>query len=245
MLHAKKFIVLLAACSLLAACTGLQRGLAGSSLVSSARPAVELSVPSLPLRTAGFTVANVTTSDSLGGVPVEAWLAVYGGTTVNEPMAIVSLAVAPTSYIWDSDMSRIFSVDKGVVDYNGQGFYACTYIITGERDPFISLLPAQDGMTAKFLARRFAQRSNFNENKITLEYREPLPADITELTDLALYSREYISAFEERAYKAFVVGVFPQPAPAVTGQYLQGVEVRYLNTNFFGTMTRLDAMDFE
>lgn len=241
----KRIIVVLAVCSLLAACSGLKRGMVGTQMVSSARPAVEMSVPSLPLRTAGFTVASVTTGDALGGVPVEAWLAVYGGTTLTEPMAIVSLAVTPSSYVWDSDMSHVFSVDKGIVEYDGATYHTCTYVITGERDAFSSLLPPQDGKGTKFLARRFAHRSNFNENKVTLEYREPLPEDIVELVDLALYSREYLSAFEQRAYNAFVVGAYQQTTSTVVNSYLKDVQVRFLNNNFFGTMTRIVSTDID
>lgn len=239
----KKIVFLLAACMLLVSCTGLKRGVVGASLVSSARPAVELSVPSLPLRTSGFTVASVTTSDTLGGVPVETWMAVYGGTTPVEPMAIVSLAVAPYTYFWDSDLSRMFSVHHGTADFDGQSYYACTYIVDAERDPFISLIPIVEGSNPKYLARRFAQRSNFNENKITLEYREPLPMDITSLIDVSLYNFEYINAFEQRARNAFKVSNFVQSNAIIADSYLRNVQVRYLNTNFFGTMTRLQTID--
>lgn len=239
----KKIVLLLVVCMVLVSCTGLQRGVVGESLVSSARPAVEISVPSLALRTSGFTVASVTTSDALGGAPVEAWLAVYGGTTPFEPMAIVSLAVAPSTYFWDSDLSRVFSVHHGTTDFNGQVYHACTYIIEGDRDPFLTLVPIKEGAKQRYLARRFAQRTNFNENKITLEYREPLPKDIMTYTDILLYNSELISAFETRAYAAFKVGSFVPSDTIIATKYLRDVQIRYLNTNYFGTMTRVETVD--
>lgn len=242
MFREKSIYFVLLSFLLLSACAGQQRGMNGANLASTSRPAVEISVPDLPLRASGFAVASVTTGDSLGGVAVETWLAVYGGTTVQQPMAIVALAEAPSLHYWDSDLYQLFSVDRSAVSYDGQGFYASTFIVDRSKDAFASLLPEGEAVQQKFIARRFAQRSNFNVDKLTLEYREPLPADIGNLTDLALYDRAYLDAFEQRAYQAFVVRPFvPQSTPLATS-YLKGVQVRFLNTNFLGTLSRMDAL---
>lgn len=243
-MYSKKVIgLLLFSMSLLSACAGLQRGMEGSALVSSARPVIEISVPDLPLRTAGFTVASVTTGDSLSGVSVNTWLAVYGGTTLAQPMAIVALAEAPSSYYWDSDMYQMFSVDRGSVSYDGQGFYASTFIVDGSKDPFATLLPTNEPQNQRFIARRLAQRSNFNDTKVTLEYREPLPADVGQIADLAMYDRAYLDSFEERAYKAFRVLNSPSLTSVVTDKYLENVQIRFINTNFLGTLSRLEALN--
>lgn len=240
-MYQKHCMVLLLLCfTLLTACAGQQRGMAGTNLVSSSRPAVDIAVPALPLREGGITVASVSTADSLGGVPVSTWLAVYGGTSATEPMAIAAISDVAVSYYWDSDVTRNFSVDHSIVTYNGSGFTACTYIIDGTNDAFAALYPFEDPSTLKFLARRFAQRSNFDESKITLEYREILPADITSVTDLSLYDRMFLEAFETRAYMAFVVqGYVPSESP-LTNVFLKNVQVRFLNTNFLGTLSRND-----
>lgn len=239
----KKSIMLLLLClSMLSACAGQQRGMAGAYLVSSSRPSIELSAPDLPLRTAGFTVASVTTGDSLSGVAVDTWLAVYGATTLAQPMAIVALSEAPTNYYWDTDLYPVFSVDHGAVSYDGQGFYASTFIVDGQRDAFVTLLPINEPSGQRFIARRFAQLSNFNNSKVTLEYREPLPADVGQITDLALYDRAYLDAFEGRAYKAFRVMVPSSLSAHPTDKYLKDVQVRFLNANFLGTLSRLEML---
>lgn len=242
MLRGKSCYFALLSFLLLAACAGQQRGMSGDSLVSSSRPAVEISVPDLPLRASGFAVASVTTGDSLGGVAVESWLAVYGGSTLQQPMAIVALAEAPSLHYWDSNLYQLFSVDQSAVSYDGQGFYASTYIVDSAKDAFAQLLPGNEEAQQKFIARRFAQRSNFNMDKITLEYREPLPADVGGVTELALYDRAYLDAFEQRAYKAFVVRPFTSQTAPLATSYLKDVQVRFLNTNFFGTLSRVDAL---
>ncbi|MEG2173079.1 MAG: DUF4851 domain-containing protein [Desulfovibrionaceae bacterium] len=241
----KKTIVVVGCMLLLSACAGQKKGMEGASLVSSSRPSIDISVPALPLRTSGFTVANVTTSDSLGGVPVNTWLAVYGGTTLTQPMAVTAIAVAPPQYYWDSDLTHIFSTDRSIALYNAQGFSACTYIIDGAHDAFISLLPVENAKNVKLLARRFALRTNFDETKITMEYREPLPADITNVADMAMYDRKFLDAFEKRAYESFMVQPFISSATPISNSYVNNVQTRFMNTNFLGTMTRYDATSYD
>lgn len=240
--HKKSIMFVLLSFSLLTACAGQQRGMEGTSLVSSSRPAIEITAPDLPLRTAGFAVASVTTGDSLSGISVNTWLAVYGGTKLDQPMAIVAIADAPSNYYWDSDLYKVFSVDHNVVIYDEQGFYASTYIIDGTKNPFIALLPINESGNQKFIARRFAQRTNFNDTKITLEYREQLPADVGQIADLAMYDRAYLDAFEARAYTAFRVKYSPSLSNVIANKYLENVQMRFINTNFLGTLSRLDTL---
>lgn len=237
-----KMLLLCMIVALLPACTGLKRGMVGESLVSTADPRVAISVPDLALRTSGNVIASVTTDDSLGGVPVETWLAVYGGTSPKEAMAIVALSEAPPFYYWDSDLSRNFSVDKIPVVYNGQDFQSCTYIVSGVHDAFASLVTTENPDSLKFIARRFAKRGSFSESKITMEYREALPDDISTVEDLTFYDREYLNAFEKRAYNVFRITTLDiSPVTVHTGN-IEGVRTRFLNTNFMGTLSRQDPL---
>ena len=90
----------------------------------------------------------------------------------------------------------------------GVGFQACTYVTSEKRDAFLPLedpegarILAQDGQPPRrWLARMFANRFDFDSDKIVLEYREPLPEDINSITALPLGRADYIAAFEPVSY---------------------------------------------
>lgn len=226
----------------LGACMGLKRGMDGSTFISTAEPNVAISVPSLPLRTAGEVTASVTTGSSLGGIPVITWLAVYGGTTPESPMAIVAHAEAPGQWYWDADMSRPFSIDQGTAFIGGRNFQTCTYIVDGDHDAFSTLVPVEDPNALRWIARRFAERTNFNVDKITLEYREPLPKEITSLSDVPYTAREFLEGFEKRAEAAFIVGPAPENNARVNRGYPEGIRTRFINRNFLGTMSQNEPL---
>ncbi len=227
---------------LLGACSGLKRGMDGSTFVSTAEPDITVSVPGLPLRTAGEVTAAVTTGSSLGGIPVITWLAVYGGTTVESPMAIVAHAEAPGHWYWDSDMTRPFSIDQGTSFIGGRNFQTCTYIVDGARDAFSSLVPVENPNALRWIARRFAERTNFNADKMTLEYREPLPPGINSLNESPFAARGFLDGFEKRAEAAFIIGVAPKSNLQVRRGYPEGIRTRFINTNFLGTMSQNEPM---
>lgn len=229
--------------ALLAGCTGLQRGMVGNTYVSSAKPAFAVTVPNMPLRASGSALPSVTTDDSLSGVTIDAWLAVYGGTAVGKPMAIVAQAEIPPAWYWDSDMYRNFSIDQGTAVFDGRLYQSCTYIVDGSTDAFSSLIPDTDPNTLRWIARRFATRTDFNLGKITLEYREPLPQGFISLTNLPHGGQTFLHEFAERAEKAFVFSASEYNSSEIRHSYIEGVRIRYLNNNFWGTMSRYDLVD--
>lgn len=227
----------------LSGCAPLNRGMDGNMYVSTAKPAIAMSAKNLPLRTAGQVLPSVTTDSSLGGVTVNAWIAVYGGRTQQEPMAIVSLATTPPEYYWDSDMTRIFSVNKGMALFGDEGYQACTYIVSGKTDAFTPLVQSDAPDALRWIARRFALRTNFMDTKITLEYREAISEEIVTLDSLPVGGIDFLKQFEERAENAFFVAVPQRNSVTLRTGFPQGINTRYLNTNFFGTMTRYSIID--
>lgn len=225
---------------LAAGCTSLQRGMVGSVYVSNAQPAFSVTVPSLPLRAWGSATPYLTTEDSLGGIAIDAWLAVYGGTAAGQPMAIVAQAEIPPAWYWDSNMYRVFSVDQGTAVFDGRLYQACTYIVDGSTDAFSSLVPDTDPNTLRWIVRRFAARTNFNLGKITVEYREPLPQEFVSLTDLPQGGQTFLNEFAERAEKTFIFATPTIAENRVQASYIHGLRTRYLNNNFWGTMSRYD-----
>lgn len=240
----KKFFVVGLLCALMTVgCTGLRRGMVGDAYVSSAKPAFSVSVPTLPLRAAGSATSYVTTEDSLGGIGIDSWLAVYGGSKAGEAMAIVAQAEIPPAWYWDSNMYRTFSVNQGTAVFDGRLYQACTYIVDGATDAFTLLVPDADQSTVRWIARRFAARTDFNVNKITLEYREPLPQGFETLSNLPVGGNTFLDEFAERAEKAFTVSSANFDSNRIRATYIEGLRIRYLNTNFWGTMSRYDIMD--
>lgn len=228
-----------------AGCTGAQqRGMLGSMYVSTARPAIAMEAKNLPLRTAGRSVVNLTWSSVLGGLPVQVWLAVYGATGPQSPMAIVAQAEVPDGWYWDGIMRRPFSVDEGVEIFDNVAYQACTYIVDGNRDPFGALVkdvPTADGQeSVRWIARGFAARYNFNEDKIILEYREPLPAEITSLSALPFGQADFVRGFEQRAREAFIVGPLPSGTLQIKQGYAQGIQWQYMDQRFLGTVSKYD-----
>lgn len=228
-----------------AGCTGAQqRGMIGSMYVSTARPAISMEARNLPLRTAGRGTVNLTWSSVLGGLPVQVWLAVYGATGPQSPMAIVAQAEVPDGWYWDGIMRRPFSVDEGVEIFDNVAYQACTYIVDGTRDPFGDLVKGEEtanGETPmRWIARGFAARYNFNADKIILEYREPLPAEITSLSALPYGQADFVRAFEQRAREAFSVGPLPSGSLQIRQGYAQGILWQYMDQRFLGTVSQYD-----
>lgn len=228
-----------------AGCTGAQqRGMIGSLYVSTARPAISMEARNLPLRTAGRGMVNLPWSSVLGGLPVQVWLAVYGATGPQTPMAIVAQAQVPDGWYWDGIMRRPFSVDEGVEIFDNVAYQACTYIVDGTRDPFGELVQGEatgnDGKPLRWIARGFAARYNFNEDKIILEYREPLPLEITSLSALPYGQGDFLRAFEQRAREAFSVGPLPSGTLRIKEGYAQGIQWQYMDQRFLGTVSQYD-----
>lgn len=231
---------------LAAGCTGAQqRGMLDSMYVSTARPAISLEAKGMPLLTGGQGTVNLTWSGMLGGLPVRVWLAAYGKGGVRNPMAIVAQAEVPQGWYWDGIMRRPFSVDEGIEVFDGVGYQACTYIVDGERDPFALLAAgnaAQEDKPVRWLARGFAARFNFNNDKIILEYREPLPEGIVSLDALPWGQADLLRSFAQRARDAFQVGPAPANLSGLTTGYAQNIQWQFMDQRFLGTVSKYEVI---
>lgn len=219
----------------------LKRGMADNAYISTARPAISITANGMPLMAYTNGVDNLEWTGVLGGLPVEIWLAAYG-TGGLAPLATIIQAQLPSGWIWDSDMSAPFSIDHGSDVFNGQTYQAWTCLINPKSDPFSNLITAvqPDGQPQQWIARFFASRYNFNQDKIILIYREPLPADISSLSALPLGRDNYLREFAQRARAAFTVGNPPANPGKVQESNNPSIRWQYLQQNFLGTVSQLD-----
>lgn len=238
--------VLIISLSVLSGCKwALQRGMLGDAYISTARPSISLSVKGMPLMTAGSGIASLNWSGEMGGLNILMWLAVYGEGGL-APMAIVAQAQAPENWYWNGIMNQPFSVDQTVEVFNGVDYQACTFIINPATDPFGQLVTGEqpDGQPQLWIARAYAARFNFNNDKIILQYREPLPADISSLTTMPLGYGSFLQEFAQRARSAFVVENPPANIGQVKREYPQGIQWQFMQQNFLGDVTRYENMSF-
>lgn len=219
----------------------LQRGMLDGAYVSTARPAIMVQVRDMPLLTAGEGFSNVFWTGMLGGLPVQMWFALYG-TGGLAPLAIVAQAQLPSGWYWDGLMERPFSVDEGTASFGGVTYTAYTYMVDPKSDPFINFEGGSEGNQQRWLARAFAARYNFNQDKIILEYREPLPEQIVDLTALPLGYDTFLMEFAARAKAAFEVSPCPKDLPTVQKGYIKGIEWQYVDQNYLGSISRNDYL---
>ena len=241
-------VTLILAVALLAAVAGcrgaLQRGMLGNAYVSTARPDIAIEARNMPVLTAGRGMASLVWSDMLGGLPIEMWMAVYGEGGL-APLAIVAQAAVPQGWYWDGITAHPQSVDEAMETFGGVSYLACTYIVDPARDPFSGLVTTvhPDGSPQLWLARSFAARFNFNDDKIILEYREPLPEGVESLTALPYGQADLLAAFAQRARDAFAVSVAPQNLSGLNTGFIQGIRWQYMGQNFLGTASKYDVFD--
>ena len=236
------FLLALVLMAGLLGCEGaLQRGMLGPAYVSTARPDIAIEAKNMPLMAAGRGSASLIWSDMLGGLPIQMWLAVYGEGGL-APLAIAAQAAVPQGWYWDSITRHFQSVDEAVEVFGGVGYQACTYIVDPARDPFSGLVTTvkPDGSPQLWMARYFAARFNFNDDKIIMEYREPLPDGVESLSALPLGYGDLLAGIEQRARAAFVVSVAPQNLAGLNTGYIQGILWQYMGQNFLGTASKYD-----
>lgn len=223
----------------------LQRGMLGDAYVSTARPALMIEAKGMPLLAAGQGFCNMFWTGMLGGLPIQVWLAVYGEGGL-APMAITVQAQTPQGWYWDGIMRRPFSVDEGAAAFNGVTYDAYTYIVDPQRDPFGAFCAGVDdsGKPQLWIARAFAARYFFNQDKIILEYREPLPAGVTDLTALPMGHGDLLRQFAQRAKSVFTVAPAPGHPEGVRQSYIQGVEWQYMGQAFLGSVSHYDTLNF-
>lgn len=229
----------------LAGCTAVQqRGMVGTTYVSTSRPAFSATAKQLPLLTAGFGRASLTETAVLGGLNVDAWIAIYGKGDGNSPLAIVAQGELDDPWYWNSALYHPFAIHEGADVLNGLGVQTCTYMVSESRDAFLPFMYPQGTSVKKdetkpvrrWIARVFACRTDFNKGKIIFEYREPLPEGLTSLTSVPYGMSDVIPAFEERARQAFIVNLSPEKPVEIRQEYLAGLDWQYLDERFWGTV---------
>ncbi len=245
----KIFILIILSFTIMA-CNGLKRGVDGSTYVSTGKPSFSVDVPSLTLRTSGSINASITAGNALGGVPVNAWIAVYGGENIDQPMAIVSQASIRYPYYFDYNSTQLNSIDKKNVVMGKFNFYACTYLISNmAKNAFVALTPGlaevnnDDEQITRIIVRSFAIRTDFDEGKIVLEYREKAPDNFADLKALPFGGQTFLEEFNKRAEAAFVFDDKTYNAQNIKHTYASGIATRYLDKNFFGTISYHDPLD--
>lgn len=236
-----RLLITLLALFTLAGCgEALQRGMMGQAYVSTARPSITLEAKGMPLMTSGRAIANLFWSGMMGGLSIDVWMAVYGEGGL-APLAIVAQAQTPQGWHWDGIMDRPFSVDQGEEIFNGVAYQACTFLISNPaEDAFGELVTGvqPDGQPQQWMVRAYAARYNFNDDKIILEYREPLPQGVEDLTSLPLGQGNLLAEFAQRARNTFIVANGPTDPRDVRSGYLEGVRVQYLGEKFLGTASQ-------
>lgn len=239
--YARQIITLVIFACLVGCGQGLQRGMMGTTYISTARPDIAISVQNLPMLTAGQGICNLEWTGVMGGLPIDIWLAVYGEGAL-APMAIVAQAQTPQGWQWDDDSQRPITVDQGTAVIGGMDFDACTYTVDPANDPFGLLVTGRqpDGAPQLWLARSFMARCNFNQDKIILEYREPLPAGVASLTALPIGQDSLLRDFAKRASQTFSIARAPAGAKAERA-YTNNIQWQYMGQRFLGTVSRLST----
>lgn len=220
-------LLLLAVSALAVACAPLMRGMSGTAVVSSSRPAV-LVRPAAGLELLGSGVASPLLSTELGLRPVDVGWALYADAARGRHLAVL-LSEAPDGWRWELDVSGPWrEVPRAGYTSGPARFSGAAFLMPVRADPFTTMLPAPSTSMAdegyrRWLVQRYAQLSDFRAVKLVVEYREPLPggvgaqlADARQLAD-ALDAGEQpsggaqtlLGAFEARARAAFSVAAYP------------------------------------
>ncbi len=233
-------LVLLAGCA-----QTQQRGVSGQAYVSTSRPAVAVHVAKdIPLLTSGRGTGRLLRPNMAGGLALTVRTAVFG-TDARSPMAIVTHAELPTAWwIWTTVYPRPHASALSTEFVSGQAFAAFTYLVPCKNDPYAGLVgdPQQiekegvrdgdDPAPAYWLARYFALRTNFNHDKIILEYREPAPAGLVTMDAVPYGMEATIKAFEARARAAFSLSA-PGDGP-IQGGFPEGVRWQFMTDPYLG-----------
>ena len=225
---------------ILAGCVGaLQRGILDNAYISTARPAISVSVPQMPLLLASQGLPNLDWTGVAGGLPLHLWTAVYGEGGL-APMAIVMQAQTPDGWYWNADFALPFSIEQTTAFFNGVTYYGYTHLVNPENDPFANLYTGvqANGEPQLWIARTYAARFNFNNDKIILEYREPLPAGMDSLSEIPYGHAEFLAGFTERAKSSFQVGNCPENVNGVSEQYGNVIRWQFMNQNVLGTVSK-------
>ena len=254
----KKLLVpsLVLSCLFLLGCSAAQqRGVAGDAYVSTSRPAVAVHVKDMPLVTSGRGTGHLLRPNMAGAVPVTVRTAVFG-SKASAPMAIVTHAELPNDlWIWTSVYPRPRSSKLTTEVVGGQPFAAFTYLVPCKNDPYAGLVgdptkivkegyrDGDDPAPAYWIARYFALRTNFNHDKIILEYREPAPKGLETMENIPFGMTDQIREFEDRARKAFTLDLpDPKLGPIQSG-FPRGVRWQFMSDPYLGDVLFQEPLD--
>ena len=220
-----------------------QRGIADGAYVSTSRPAISVAVSGLPLKTGGFGHGMLREPSAAGPLTIDVHSYVYG-RSAQGPQASVTHAELPGGWFWTTVTPRFGAIDEGMEVYDGQKYTAFTYLVPSRTDPFAGVLgePVQTGGRETYwIARYFASVRNMMRDKIILEYREPAPANLTDLSSRPVGMENYLEQFEERARKAFSVRLPASPLAQVqSGTAYAGIRWQFMRDEFLGPVMEED-----
>lgn len=240
--------------ALLAGCSqAQQRGVSGQAYVSTSRPALAVHVTKdIPLLTSGRGTGRLL-RPNMAGLQLTVRTAVFG-TDARSPMAIITHAELPSSWwIWTTVYPRPNASALSTEFVSGQAFAAFTYLVPCKNDPYAGLVgdpqnieregvrDGDDPAPAYWLARYFALRTNFNHDKIILEYREPAPEGLVTMKDIPYGMETAIREFEARARAAFTLSA-PGDGP-VQGGFPQGVRWQYMTDPYLGDVINQEPLN--
>ncbi|MBQ7738257.1 MAG: DUF4851 domain-containing protein [Desulfovibrionaceae bacterium] len=225
---------------------GEQRGVSGQNYISTARPPLEISAPSLQLL--GSSPANIKLPGMgmIGGVPLRTHITYYGSK--DGPKLLIAHAELPSGWIWDANPWQSFSVNKIEEGIGGINFAAQTFLTIPYKNPLAtdaeSQMAKEQKTNDRWIVRNFSRRFNNDRHKIIIEYREKLSSDIDNLNAMPYGSANLLSEFENRARKAFTI-----TAPTLNDAKLQqiplpDIRLRYLDEHFFGSATPINTWPY-
>lgn len=243
--------------ALLGACaTAQQRGVAGNAYVSTTRPAIAVHVKDLPPVTSGRGTGTLYRPNAMGALTLTVRTAVFGN---EKALALVTHAELPNpTWIWTTVYARPGGSQVTTEVIDGASFAAFTYLVPMDNDPYAGLVgdpveaPEEEGADAGkrgkdfrphyWLARYLALRTNFNQDKIILEYREPAPGEWVDMTSVPFGMADELEAFEKRAREAFSLGLPSDVAGPVEGGYPTGVRWKFMSDAYLGDVMRQEPL---
>ena len=92
-------------------------------------------------------------------------------------------------------------------------------------------------------SRYFALRTNFNHDKIILEYREPAPRGLETMESIPFGMTDQIREFEDRARKAFTLGLPDPKLGPIQDGFPQGVRWQFMSDPYLGDVLFQEPLD--
>lgn len=210
-------------------CTcALQRGTSsdGTAYVSTARPAIEVSVTNLPLVTHGRGKGTLLEPGILGGLSPNTWISVYRNGPQG-PCAVIAHAELD-GWIWTTVWPRSGAMDIRQEIIDGISFAASTFVREIRTDPFAGTAGESEGQAGSrqcWLVRYMAAVLRHRDEKLILEYRIPLPEGGLTEAFLAQFRQEAMSAFSIKK---------PDRDRKIRDGYAEGIRWRFVDDAFLG-----------